>query len=151
MKILALDCATKTGWALIEDGNIKESGVMSFAKKRGESNGSMFLRARKWFHEMITSFSCDVVVYEQSQHRGGSATEICVNLTGRVQEVCADLKDEHSVIRVSELKIWATGKGNANKQMMIDRAKEELNRDPEDDNEADAVLLGLMAWEQFGI
>lgn len=44
--ILALDCGTKTGWCLLRDGRIYESGVEDFTKRRGESNGAMFLRFR---------------------------------------------------------------------------------------------------------
>jgi hypothetical protein len=38
MNILSLDMATKTGWALKENGRIV-SGVQAFAKQRGESPG----------------------------------------------------------------------------------------------------------------
>jgi hypothetical protein len=38
LNILALDPATKTGWALYENGPI-ESGVQDFSTIRGESNG----------------------------------------------------------------------------------------------------------------
>ena len=42
------------------------------------------------------------------------------------------------------LKKWATGSGHANKVAMILAAKNYLGRNPEDDNEADA--LALLDW-----
>ena len=151
--ILALDCATKTGWALIEKGIIIESGVQDFSKKRGESNGGMFLRFRKWLSDMFDDMhpSCGLVVYEQAHHRGGAATEICVNLTGRVQEMCADRNIEFAAVHTATLKKHATGKGKADKEEMIKKARYILNREPFDDNEADAVLMAIWAYEEYGI
>lgn len=140
MKILSLDCATKTGWA-IYDGRLIESGVQDFSKRRGDSNGMMFLRFRKWLHEIMADHTPAVVVYEQSHHRGGAATEIGVNLTGRVQEVCAELGVEFTAVHTASLKKWACGHGKADKAQMIERAAAIIGRAPIDDNEADAVLL----------
>ena len=48
MKILGIDSATKTGWAICDGGEITASGVKDFTKKRGESNGILYLKFRKW-------------------------------------------------------------------------------------------------------
>jgi hypothetical protein len=156
--ILALDCATRTGWALIDKGEVLESGVQDFAKKRGESNGGMFLRFRKWLEAtMLGGFGpgprpiINPIVYEQAHHRGGAATEICVNLTGRVQEVAAYHNIEVVTYHTATLKKWATGKGRGDKDVMIKAAEKRAGKKVEDDNEADAILLGLMAWEEYGV
>mgnify|MGYP001563702698 CR=1 FL=1 len=148
MKILALDCATKTGWALYS-GRLLESGVQDFTKRRGDSNGMMFLRFRKWLDLLIATEMPDAVVYEQSHHRGGAATEIGVNLTGRVQEVCADRGVEFSSVHTTTLKKWATGHGKADKGQMMARAAVYIGRPPIDDNEADAVMLAAFAAEDL--
>lgn len=147
--ILALDCATKTGFALIKDGKIYESGVMDFSKKRGESNGMMFLRFRQWLSRMM-DLPIKVVVFEQAHHRGGAATEICVNLTGRVQEICAERGVEFAAVHSGTLKKWATGHGKADKRDMIGKAMLLLGRNPIDDNESDAALMAAWAWEEYG-
>lgn len=151
--ILALDTGTKTGWALIDGGKVIESGVQDFSKKRGESNGGMFLRFRRWLIEIAQDEdgnTPNLLVYEQAHHRGGAATEICVNLTGRVQEVAATLNIEVAAYHTAHLKKWATGKGRADKDAMIKRAEVLAEKKVEDDNEADAILCGLMAWEDYG-
>ena len=148
MNILAIDAATKTGWCLVKDGRICESGVQDFSKKRGESNGAMFLRFRAWFSRML-DVGGGLVVYEQSHFRGGAATEIGVNLTGRIQELCADRGVEYSIVHTASLKKWACGFGKADKAQMINRAAACLGRAPIDDNEADAVLIGMMACEEY--
>jgi Holliday junction resolvasome RuvABC endonuclease subunit len=140
MNILALDCATKTGWCLWGEKFI-ESGVEDFSKRRGESNGSMFLRFRHWLKDMIAKNNVGFVIYEQSHHRGGAATEVCVNLTGRVQELCSEFDIEYATVHTATLKKFATGSGKADKVEMIKAAAVILGRQPVDDNEADAVLL----------
>lgn len=149
MKILALDAATKTGWCILKNGKIFESGTQDFSKKRGESNGAVFFRFRNWLNSILGT-GIDFVTYEMAHHRGGSATEICVNLTGRIQEACAERDMEFTAIHSATLKKWATGRGNADKADMMKVAAEHLGRQPIDDNEADAVLLALMTNEEYG-
>jgi len=151
--ILALDCATKTGWCLWDDGKVYESGVQDFTKQRGESNGMMFIKFRSWLKKILTEsgVAIDLMVYEQAHHKGGAATEICVNLTGRVQEVGDVLNIQYTSVHSQELKKWALGDAKrGNKDRMIEKAATVLGRPPKDDNEADAVLIAKWASENYG-
>jgi Holliday junction resolvasome RuvABC endonuclease subunit len=150
--IIAFDCATKTGWAIIRDGKVFESGVQDFAKRRGESNGLMFLRFRNWLDDLLrVTGHVAVLAYELAHYRGGAASEVCGNLTGRVQEAAAQWKCECAGVQSTSLKKWATGSGKADKVVMIAKATQLMGKVPLDDNEADAVLIGLWAWEQYGV
>jgi hypothetical protein len=155
--ILALDCGTKTGWCLLKDGKVCESGVQDFSKTRGESNGMMFLKFRKWLRQMIAPHpligvtAINLVVYESAHHRGGAATEIACNLTGRVQEICADMGIEYVAVHTGTLKKFATGSGAASKEKMIELAAVVLRRQPISDDEADAVHLALWAFHEYGV
>ena len=149
MVILSLDAATKTGWCILKDGKIIESGVQDFSKKRGESNGAMFFRFRNWLNSILV-IGIDFISYEQAHHRGGAATEICVNLTGRIQEACAERNIEYASIHTGTLKKWATGSGKGDKALMIARARNFLGREPIDDNEADAVLMAFHTEQEYG-
>ena len=148
--ILAIDTGLKTGWCIVRNGRIYESGVQDFSKRRGESNGAMFLRFRSWLAEILLKEPIGFVAYEQSHHRGGAATEIGVNLTGRIQEACAERGIEYSTVHTATLKKWACGYGKADKGQMMARAVTYLGRNPIDDNEADAVLISAWAWENYG-
>jgi Holliday junction resolvasome RuvABC endonuclease subunit len=149
--ILALDGATKTGWCLLKDGKVYESGVQDFSKTRGESNGALFLKFRHWLSLMLDQHDIKFVVYESAHHRGGAATEIGVNLTGRVQEICAECGIEYASVHTGTLKKFATGSGAASKETMVVMATVILGRKPIDDNEADAVHLALWAFHEYGV
>lgn len=140
MNILALDCATRTGWATLIDGNI-ESGVQDFTKKRGESNGMMFLRFNGWLDELHASQLFTAIYYEQAHHRGGAATEICVNLTGRVQEYAARRGIECCPVHTATIKKNVIGTGRASKDEIMAWFQNIVGYPPIDDNEADARAL----------
>jgi Holliday junction resolvasome RuvABC endonuclease subunit len=150
MNVLGLDCATHTGWSLWKDGKLNASGVEDFSKKRGESGGSMYLRVRKWLLDFVTNNEVKFVAYEQAHHRGGAATEICVNLTGRVQEVCAEKSVEYATIHTASLKKFAVGAGKASKEDMMAAATKLLGRPITSDDEADAIFIGKWAMETYG-
>lgn len=149
MNILALDIATKTGWACNING--KRSGVTEFTLKRGESPGMRFLRARSWLGELfqLLDGKIDVIVYEQAHHRGGAATAVCVGLATEVQAFAAEHGIELMTVHTATLKKFATGNGRASKANMIQAAKEK-EWNPVDDNEADAVLLLEYSIKEIG-
>lgn len=143
MNILALDCGTKTGWASEVDGRI-ESGVQNFSLKRGESKGIRFLRFNTWLNDMLELIKPHIVVYEMAHFRGGSATEILVGMTTRIEQFCEEKKIEYSSVHSGTLKRFATGKGNASKEDMRRAAVLKYERMVDNDDEADA--LHALAW-----
>ena len=140
MNALALDLATKTGWALQEAGRI-ESGVETFDVKRGESAGMRYVRFRRWLVDV--GARADIVIYEQTiiAGPGSIAREIATGFATRVQEYCAARGIEHSAVWASTLKKWTAGKGNASKADMLEAVARRWGRRVDDDNEADAVAL----------
>lgn len=154
MKILALDLATKTGWAFW-DGTRIESGMQDFTKQRGESNGMLFVKFNRWLGEFSrTGNRPELIVYEQTfaafgKGGGGFMTEISIGLITRVQEFCVVHGIDHSALHNATLKKWATGAGNAKKEAMKLEASRRAGRTISDDNEADAYLLALWAKEKL--
>lgn len=144
MRMLALDCATTTGWAACDDIGIR-SGTANFALKRGETAGIRFMKFNAWLDTQAERLLPEVCVYEQSHHRGGAATDVGVGFTTRVQEMGARHGIECCPVHTAALKKFATGRGNASKPEMQARAAELFpHYDPEKDpgaDEADALLL----------
>jgi hypothetical protein len=148
MIILALDLATKTGWALKGKEKVW-SGVNDFSLKRGESHGLIFLRFRKWLTQFLFPGEKIFIVHEQNHHRGGAATDLCAGLKAEVQAFAAEHGFEIMPVHSATLKKFATGSGRADKGVMIQKAKE-LGFNPIDDNEADAIHLLRFAIKEVG-
>jgi len=161
LPVIALDLATKTGWALKDRDGRLASGVQAFELKRGESRGMRFLRFRKWLNEMLelcrmgkkhSATEPGIIIFEQAHHRGGHATELAVGLVTDVLAEAARHGLEHMPVHTGALKKWATGKGNSGKPLMIARAKELFPKvEIIDDNHADALLLLSYGAEEVGI
>lgn len=149
MNILALDLATRSGWALQENGR-EESGVEDFAPRRQESTGMRWLKFRRWLDVMAGErFTPDLIVYEGwVASRTGGAGEITAGFTTRVVEFCTERKIEYVGVPPKELKKWTTGKGNADKVKMLEAVARRWRR-VDDHNEADAIALLHYAIEEL--
>jgi len=135
MKILALDIATKTGWC-----NDTSSGVWDFSVKRGESIGMRLVRFRAKILEMIQLERPDVIVYELPAGLFKASIMVASEMIGVLKTLCEDYAIEYAHESATEIKKFATGKGNAKKDVMIQAAKD-LGIDVIDDNHADAIHL----------
>jgi Holliday junction resolvasome RuvABC endonuclease subunit len=161
--ILALDQATTTGYAITDrDGTILDSGVWHLAdpKRSGESRGMRYIRFEKELQRIIKAWDVGLIIHEQTLLRGGAATEIANGLKALILKTAVECNIEVSCVHTTELKKWATGNGSADKALMIQTATRYMTDQnqryavckpsPIDDNEADAVLIGLWASSQYG-
>lgn len=162
MPILALDVASKTGWALRDSrGNIT-SGMQSFELTRWESHGMRQLRFRKWIREMLDEHLLAeapdeaMCVYERpldyghkNKRPGNEAGKLLVGV------LMAELEERellHAAPTAAEVKKVATGKGNSNKQALAVAAARDYdhfeipkNFDPKvGSDEADALCV--LTW-----
>lgn len=142
MRILALDPATKCGWAH-SDG---PSGVWDLSIRRDESGGMRLLRFRAKLDEIELTAGVDVVVFEAARHAApkmAGALVVQAELQGVLKLWCEQMDDvEFCPYSPAQIKKHATGKGNAPKATVLAAARE---RWPAvrivDDNQADALWL----------
>ena len=135
MKILALDIATKTGWK-----TETASGVWNLKPNRGESEGMRVVRFKSRVRELIELEGISLVSYERPAGMHKASIMVASEMVGVLKDLCLEKKIQLACYSANEIKKFATGKGNANKQKMIDKAIE-LGFNPTDDNEADAIHL----------
>jgi Holliday junction resolvasome RuvABC endonuclease subunit len=143
--ILGLDMALLTGWAVSEKGHVKASGVWDFSKTRTarRHNGHLFNAFVEGVCDAIRVHRVDAVFYERPHHRGGPATRLALGFSSHVLSLCARAELPVYDVHTSTLKLWAVGNGRAGKDEMIRYAARALLREPQDDNEADAVCVAL--------
>lgn len=154
MRIMAFDLGMKTGYAY--SGGT--SGVWDLSTGRHESYGMRWIKFRNKLNESLKVV--DFVAYEAvaSHGKGGTyAAHVYGGLVAILQEMCEERKIDYVGVPVGTIKKFATGKGNASKAMMIDKANELVGsfqverNDPAitDDNEADAICLLEYAKANF--
>lgn len=147
MKILALDLATKTGWALLASG-ITSSGVVSFAngtkKAASKHAGGPFSRCDAWmFEQLLNGGLPDVIIYEEvyrwmSQHAANSYNGYRAMMISN-----ASLLGVRCIgYSPPTIKKHFTGRGNANKSAMIAEARRKWpTLHIIDDNQIDALAI----------
>ena len=148
MKILALDVATKTGFK-----TETASGVWDFNKqKRGDSYGMRLIRFKSSVREILDLEKIDIVVYERPAGMFKSSIMVASEMVSVVIVMCEEMGLDYTAYSASEIKKFWTGKGNANKQAMIDETQK---RYPElvieTDDQADAIALYHLAKKDLNL
>jgi hypothetical protein len=149
--ILALDLATTTGWALRSTNGQIISGTVSFRPSRYDGGGMRYLRFRAWLDSMAADAAgIGVVHYEEiRRHLSTDAAHVHGGLLATLTSGCEQRSIAYQGVPVGTIKRHITGKGNADKQAMIDAVRARGFR-PADDNEADAIAILLCAIETRG-
>ena len=135
--ILALDPATRTGWAVGGHGSVV-SGVVDFKQHRG-NRAMLFEAFDLWLSDMVTERDPAMLVFEMPIQRGpGSRTGF--GLATVIELTAARRGLFVGEINLATLKKHATGNGRADKAAMVEAARAR-GWTPETDDEADALLL----------
>ena len=149
--MLALDLATKTGWALRSANHQIISGTVSFRPSRYDGGGIRYLRFRSWLESMAADAAgIGVVHYEEiRRHLSTDAAHVHGGLLATLTAWCEQRSIAYQGVPVGTIKRHVTGKGNAHKQAVI-AAVREHGFSPADDNEADAIAILLCAIDTHG-
>ena len=106
---------------------------------------------RSKLREIIQSENINLVVFERPGGRNQGAVIVHSELQGQIKVICEDMNIAYRGYSSKEIKLFATGKGNANKSVMIQAAKDKLGYTGNDDNEADALWLLELAKSDYDI
>jgi len=147
MRILALDIATKCGWAY-KDKRIK-SGTIDLKKDTHfDGAGVVFLKFERWLQRFLEA---DLIIVEGViKQDGGQIAQ--QRRYGGLLAIVQKFGDKHSIPYtaegVSTIKKFWTGSGKASKELMVETAREK-GFNPRDDNEADALALLHLAIDLY--
>jgi len=154
--ILALDLASKTGWAHSNGC----SGVWDLRAKKDESSGMRLIRLEAKLREVYVAAPFDVVAFESvSVMSGACANSDAVKFISKMQAIVETFVERREdmeyiglnlqTIKSHALSDWPKGTAR-NKQMMVKAAKQ---RWPQvsivDDNHADALWILDLAKTQL--
>lgn len=143
-KILALDIATNTGWK-----TETASGVWNLKPNRGESEGIRVVRFKAKVREIVELEEINLISYERPAGMHKSSIMVASEMVGVLKDFCIEKGITLACYSATEIKKFATDKGNANKEAMI-KAARDRGYLPKDDNEADAIFLYLLTKKDVG-
>lgn len=149
MNIIALDLASKVGWASLRDDKL-EVGTWKNPTQYSASPGAFMAAFVDWFADMNRWQEMEVVAYEMSaHHRTPIQSLIAHGLITRVQEWAYrhDVKQLH--VWPNTLKKFATGNGNCGKDQVIVAMRKRWNWHGKDADEADALAVLTWAVHQY--
>lgn len=136
IKILAIDPATNCGWA-----TDTASGTWDLNVKKDESKGMRLIRLRAKLKEVIKSEGINLIVFERPAGMHKNPIIMQSELQSVIKVYCEDNKLDYRGFSASEIKKFATGKGNCNKEAMVAAAQDKYGLVGNDDNQADALHL----------
>lgn len=140
VNVLALDLATKCGWAYATRDGKQRSGTERFAP--GKSGGQRWVHMRQWLSETAREMGGVQVVYfeDVKRHVSNLSARAYFGYLAIVEAWCATNNVPMVGVGVGTIKKAFTGKGNATKEDMIAEAERRGIR-VTDDNEADALAI----------
>ena len=137
MKILAIDPATLTGWAVSYPSSTL-SGVADFGAHRG--NRPMIFEAFDlWLADMVTEHEPEMLVFETPIHRG-SGSRTGFGLAAIIELIAARRGLFVAEVNLVTIKRHGTGNARAEKAAMVSAARAR-GWAPATDDEADALWL----------
>ena len=152
--ILALDVAQHTGWYTAGHGygTVYFPNTEKAPKKYGDDY-QQHKAFRNWVKDMIMKHHIRLVVAEDVNVSANfTALRKLSQFQGVLFEICATMKVPLLVENVMAIKRFATGKGNATKEEMMEAAIRRWKIDPEgDDNIGDAAHIFYYLLKRYNI
>ncbi|MDF3076155.1 MAG: crossover junction endodeoxyribonuclease RuvC [Sphingobacteriaceae bacterium] len=140
MKILSIDQASNCGWC-----TQNAYGCWDFTTRKDESSGMKMLRFRAKLAEVCKLEDISVIVYERVAGFHKNSIIHASKMVAIIETFCEEQGINYRAYSAAEIKKYATGKGNANKDKMIEAAGLKYGYTGSNDNEADAIHLYHLA------
>ena len=156
LSTLALDMATKTGWA----HSCGVSGVWDFSILKDESGGMRLVRFQGKIKEIYEQVGIDLIVFEGVSAGVGPRANLSVlKLGAKMQAMVEQFAIQNGIetmgFNLQTIKSFALGnaeKGKRNKEAMVAAARKKfLDVEIVDDNQADALWLLELAKTTLNI
>lgn len=146
---LGVDIGTHCGFARYDNlgkGGSFMTGAWDFSITRFDSPHVRYERFGKALEEHFALGVTKVFYEKVLRHRGTTAAHVYGAFLNKLHEKCAEHGIPFEGLTVQEIKKFATGKGNAGKDL-VGRACEAWGFSPKSEDEADAIAILKCAME----
>lgn len=146
INILAIDQASNCGWATRH-----AHGVWDFNTRKDESSGMKMLRFRSKLKEVCELEEINLIVYERVAGFHKAAIIHAAKMVAIIESYCEENKIDYKAVSATEVKKFATGKGNAGKPAMVLAAQQKYGYTGTSDDEADAIHIYHFIKDELGL
>lgn len=151
MRVLALDLASRTGWAVDRnDGGPPRTGTYTLYAS-GNTRGPAFLKFNEWLYAFAGQCNVDLLAYEAPIIGGAPIGQheamLLIGLAAQVEMIAAARGVDVAATAVSTVRAYFLGKGNGNlpgpkaKRLVLSRCASLGWETGGDDNRGDAAAL----------
>lgn len=146
MIVLALDLATRVGWAT--DGL---AGPIHGTRQlpKGDRAAALYMMGR-FLKTKVSESAPDLIVFETPVMTGPglimaeATARLLIGMAGVVEAICHSMRIEYADVPVNTIRKFFTDNGRAKKADVLERCHQ-IGWSPKDDNEADALALWAYA------
>ena len=149
--VLALDVATHCGWRMADNGGTWHFPKTESAPKKLGPDYAQHKAFRTKLIDTIIENDIKVVAAEDVVFGHFIDFRKLCELRGVLFEVCESLDIPVIVFKPSDIKKFATGNGNADKDKMIEACINRWHITPIDDNEADATHIFFYLCKRYDL
>lgn len=150
--IMAFDVATHCGYYTTGDYGTKHFPNTDKAPKYMGPDYAQHKAFRNWLIEILTSHRIKAVAAEDVVYGHFIDFRKLCEFRGILLEVCETLDIPIVMFKPSDIKKHGTGKGNADKKMMMEFAEKRYHIDvDDDDNLADAIHIYMYFIHRYNL
>lgn len=107
------------------------------------------VRFKAKVNEMIKLEAINLIAYERVAGKQNAAISVISEMVGQLKLICIEQGIDLACYSAKEIKKFATGNGNASKDLMVKTAIAQ-GYNPIDDNEADAIFIYNLTIKDIG-
>ena len=149
IRILAIDQAKSTGYAVFENGTLIEYGMIELGKKNDIYENILFF-AREKISGLITKIKPDAVVIEdiQQQNQNVNTYKKLAMLMGTLLSLFQEINITYDVVPPTRWKSFCKIKGKKRQEQKDNTVlfvKDKYNLNSVEEDEADSIALGFYA------
>lgn len=141
VNIAAFDQATKCGVAFQTTEGDYQVELWDLKINSKQSQGMKWIMFESRLKKFLKKYDIKVLAYELPSGRNINPIIHSSKLIGVIEKTCVEMEIEYLELAAGEIKKFATGNGNASKDLMIESANSLWDYEGEDDNEADAIHI----------
>ena len=154
-KYVGLDLGAFCGIAVKDGLSIIADTWDLNSKKRIHGSGMKFLLFKSMLKDVLSTGPISSIFYEEvRRHKGVSAAHAYGGYESHLLAFCEENNIPFLSIPVGTVKAFATGKGNASKDMMILAARKKwpsIEIGPKEDDKADALWILFTGLNELGL